>query len=96
MWIPSFVDRDMFMRFLGIGIGHCNQYSPEAERGDGELGAMDDDESDQDMDGNNTMRSDDDNGTWDSDDDDEDSTLISDDDSEEFDNDDNDLGYDDL
>ena len=26
-----FVDRDMFMRFLGIGIGHCNQHSTDAE-----------------------------------------------------------------
>ncbi len=23
----SFVDRDMFMRFLGIGIGHCGQHT---------------------------------------------------------------------
>jgi len=25
----SFVDRDMFMRFLGTGIGHCSQHSAE-------------------------------------------------------------------
>ena len=86
------------MRFLRIGIGHCNQYSTElAERGvgssDRDLGAMNDNESDHDMDGDNM--GDDDNGTWDSDDeDDEDDTLISDGDSEEFDNDD--LGYDGL
>lgn len=23
----SFVDRDIFMRFLGIGIGHCSQHT---------------------------------------------------------------------
>jgi hypothetical protein len=27
----SFVDRDMFMRLLGIGIGHCGQHPTEAD-----------------------------------------------------------------
>jgi len=26
-FVCSFVDRDMFMRFLGIGIGHCSQHT---------------------------------------------------------------------
>ena len=32
----SFVDRDMYMRFLGIGIGHCNQHPSEADLGSGD------------------------------------------------------------
>ena len=33
VFASSFVDRDMFMRFLGIGIGHCNQHPSEADLG---------------------------------------------------------------
>ncbi len=41
----------MFMRFLGIGIGHCNQHTTEAAKlehgvGDDSQTCMNDDESD--------------------------------------------------
>ena len=83
----------MFMRFLGIGIGHCNQYSTEAGQVVGsdedELEFMNDNESDGNMDVDNAE---DGGGIQDSDDEEdlEGSDLNSDD--EEYD----DIGYDDL
>jgi hypothetical protein len=82
----------MFMRFLGIGIGHCNQHTTEAEAeaaqlehgvGDDSQTCMDDDESDTegadlDAEDDEDRQDDGDEGT----------------DSDEF--DDDDFGYDNL
>ena len=46
----SFVDRDMFMRFLGTGIGHCSQHTAERvcnePEADGSQTCIADDETD--------------------------------------------------
>ena len=80
----------MFMRFLGIGIGHCNQYSTEAGQAvdSDEDEVMNDNESDGNIDADNAEGG----GTQNSDDEEdlEGSDLNSDD--EEYD----DIGYDDL
>jgi hypothetical protein len=86
---PSrFVDRDMFMRFLGIGIGHCSQHTMAGaepvdrnDSDDDELGG--DDGSDQDMADDQDIADDD---YWDSEDEDIDSEKEIDDD----------FGYDNL
>ena len=82
-----FVDRDMFMRFLGIGIGHCNQHTTAgAEPVDGDDSDNDSDELESDDGSDQDMADDDDQDTWDSDDEDIDSEKEIDDN----------LGYDDL
>jgi hypothetical protein len=87
----------MFMRFLGIGIGHCKQHTTNAElmvgsdRDDSDsrtLASVDDDE---DITGGADDMGDDDADTRGSDDEDE---AVFDSDNDGF--DDNDLEYDDL
>ena len=42
----SFVDRDMFMRFLGTGIGHCSQHSAERASNDADGSTANDERND--------------------------------------------------
>jgi hypothetical protein len=90
----SFVDRDMFMRFLGIGIGHRSQHSVRAEEvDDSQTFSIDDDESDDGVEDTDCDDENEDDDTLDDDtldDEDEDPDSVE----EIF--DDDDLGYDDL
>jgi hypothetical protein len=85
--LSRFVDRDMFMRFLGIGIGHCSQHTMvgaepvDRDSDDDELGG--DDGSDEDVADDQDVA---DDGHWDSEDEDIDSETEIDDD----------FGYDNL
>jgi len=89
----SFVDRDMFMRFSGIGIGHRSQHSVGAEavvgsdEDESQTPSIDDDESDGAEDTDHGGRNEEDE---------DDDMLDNDTDSEEENFDNGDLGYDDL
>ncbi len=99
-FLDRFVDRDMFMRFLGIGIGHCGQHTPN---GDEQMDGF--------IDEDNEVQASLDSMVGDGanfrstieDDDEDDETQLNDEDSEDdgdgFDNvdpDDDDLGYENL
>jgi hypothetical protein len=94
LFASSFVDCDMFMRFLGIGIGHCNQHPTKANLGasdgnDSQTLCMDDGNK-----GNGNMAAEE--GTDTQDDEEEDTDLEEYDkgDSDEY--DDSDFGHDNL
>src|SRR5258705_1458443 len=90
----SFVDRDMFMRFLGIGIGHCNQHPTEADLGagdgnDSQTLCMDDGDE-----GDGSMAAEEGNDTQDDEDEGTDLEEYDEGDSDEY--DDGDFGYNNL
>ena len=91
MMYYRFVDHDTFMRFLGIGIRHCNQHSTDAELVAGHGPRNMDEESDGHADAEGEVADDEDNLNEDNYSDEDGGT-----DDDEFDGDSDDIGYDEL